>query len=141
MGEEAARRRDGCEEGVRMNNDFVECAVCSRKPGSPVLCESCIANRNAIGRLLLQRRHGLVTEGKFRVYFNRHGAEPLMWCVSPEGSYWEIAVKHVRILSTSKTVFQKKETPDEDDGKPSAWIATEGVLEIDHLGFATIGEP
>ena len=27
---------------------FVECDACRAKPGSPVLCQSCLANRNAI---------------------------------------------------------------------------------------------
>lgn len=31
--------------------DFVECAACAAKPGSPVLCTSCLTNRATISRL------------------------------------------------------------------------------------------
>lgn len=30
---------------------FTECAVCAAKTGCVVLCESCVANRTAIGRV------------------------------------------------------------------------------------------
>ena len=32
-------------------SDFVECATCAAKCGSPTLCDSCIANRLLIGNL------------------------------------------------------------------------------------------
>lgn len=83
----------------------------------------------------------MCTTGKFRVYFNRHGAEPLMWCISPEGGGWEIAVRDVQLSTIAETVYRKKETADEDDGRPSAWIACEGTLTINVVGFATIGSP
>jgi hypothetical protein len=79
--------------------------------------------------------------GKFRVYFNRHGAEPLMWCVSPETGGWEIAVRDVQLATIAESVYRKKETADEDDGRPSAWFAVEGVLTVNAAGFATIGSP
>jgi hypothetical protein len=80
-------------------------------------------------------------KGTFRVYFNRHGAEPLMWCVAPDGEVagWEIAVRGVEIEAKCETVYAKKSTPDEDDGRPSAWIRTTGVLSV-NLGGATIRE-
>lgn len=83
----------------------------------------------------------LVITGKFRVYFNRHGAEPLMWCVAPDAGGWEIAVRDVQLATIAETVYRKKETADEDDGRPSAWIAIEGVLTVNPAGFATIGSP
>jgi len=33
------------------NPDFVECAACKVKPGSPILCASCLSNRGLIGKL------------------------------------------------------------------------------------------
>lgn len=100
----------------------------------------------------IEREHGafqmlsrppsnLTAVGKWRVYFNRHGAEPLMWCISPDGGGWEITLRSVQIATIAETVYQKKETPDEDDGKPSAWIATEGQLTVFPFGHATIGTP
>ena len=81
----------------------------------------------------------MTTTGKFRIYFNRHGAAPLMWCVSPEDGSWEIAVRDVQIATLADTVYKPKATADEDDGKPSAWIAVEGQLTVLMGGFATIG--
>lgn len=81
----------------------------------------------------------MTVTGKFRVYFNRHGAEPLMWCISPEDGNWEVAVRYVQILSLCEAVYKKKSTADEDDGKPSAWIAVEGVLKVNEHGYAYIG--
>lgn len=83
----------------------------------------------------------MVLTGKFRVYFNRLGAEPLMWCVAPDAGGWEIAVRDVQLATIAETVYRKKETADEDDGRPSAWFAVEGVLTVNAAGFATIGSP
>lgn len=30
---------------------FVECKICASKPGSPILCESCLSNRATIAQL------------------------------------------------------------------------------------------
>lgn len=76
---------------------------------------------------------------KYRIYFNRHGAEPLMWCVSPEDGSWEIAVRDVEIHDVDvKTVYKPKPTADEDDGKPSAWIEASGSLDVRPGGIARI---
>ena len=84
----------------------------------------------------------MTSTGKWRVYFNRHGAAPLMWCVSPDDGSWEIAVRSVQIATIAETIYKAKATPDEDDGKPSAWIAVEGQLTVfAGLGYATIGTP
>ena len=80
--------------------------------------------------------------GKWRVYFNREGAHPLMWCISPENGEWELAVPQVRIEAACATVYKAKPTPDAEDGKPSAWIAVEGQLTVlAGFGIATIGVP
>ncbi len=34
-----------------MSQDFMECKTCKAKPGTPVLCPSCLANRSTIERL------------------------------------------------------------------------------------------
>ena len=36
------------KEGISMKRLFVECGICSKKAGSPTLCESCLHNRSAI---------------------------------------------------------------------------------------------
>lgn len=30
---------------------FIECKICASKPGSPILCDSCLSNRAAIAQL------------------------------------------------------------------------------------------
>lgn len=77
--------------------------------------------------------------GKLRVYFNRHGAGELPWCVAPEVGGWEIAVRGVAISVPAWTVYQPKETPDHEDGRPSAWVACEGRLLVTPDGRAQIG--
>jgi hypothetical protein len=45
---------------MKKNNsiEFIECESCDSKPGSPVLCNSCLSNRNAISTLkTLHRRY------------------------------------------------------------------------------------
>lgn len=83
--------------------------------------------------------------GPLRVYFNRLSAEPMMWCVSPEDGLWEIAVRRVSLEggAAAVTVWRPKETPDDEDGRPSAWLATHGHLRIYADGTATItgGQP
>lgn len=36
-----------------MTTEFMECAFCASKPGSPALCESCYHNRNLASQLQL----------------------------------------------------------------------------------------
>lgn len=78
--------------------------------------------------------------GALRIYFNRLSAEPMMWCVSPQDGLWEIAVRMVSIGPglTAWTVWKSKETPDDEDGRPSAWLAASGHLRIFADGTATI---
>lgn len=66
--------------------------------------------------------------GTFRIYFNRAGAAPLVWCVATDE--WELAVAAVSIRTAAGTRYQPKATPDSDDGKPSAWIVASGVLTL-----------
>jgi hypothetical protein len=72
----------------------------------------------------------VVSVGAFRVYFNRHGAAPLVWCIAPEDGAWELAVAAIDIRQPACTVYRPKTTPDEVDGKPSAWIAAAGRLVV-----------
>ena len=86
----------------------------------------------------------LAFTGKLRVYFNRLGAAPMMRCVSPEfkgpDGLWEIAVRSVAIGPgvQSETIWRPKETPDDEDGRPSGWIAAEGRLSVFPDGTARI---
>lgn len=66
--------------------------------------------------------------GKFRLHFNRHGAAPLVWCVATDE--WEIAVAGIDCTAPMVTVYRPKETPDDEDGKPSAWLETRGTLTL-----------
>lgn len=79
--------------------------------------------------------------GELRIYFNRLSAEPMMWCVSPEDGQWEIAVRTVDIDPGvgGSTVWRPKVTPDDEDGRPSAWFATSGRLRIFANGTASVG--
>ena len=76
--------------------------------------------------------------GRWRVYFNRHGAADRPWCVAPEAGGWELAVSSVSIVTAAETVYQPKPTPDDEDGRPSAWIAVDGQLTVFLAGHATI---
>lgn len=67
--------------------------------------------------------------GAFRVYFNRHQAAPLVWCVASED--WELAVAAVAIEAPVSTIYKPKATPDEEDGRPSAWLEVTGTLTIE----------
>ena len=82
-----------------------------------------------------------VLTGKWRVYFNRHGAADKPWCIAPEDGGWEIAVASIGIANRAMTVYRPKVTPDDEDGKPSAWVAVEGLLTINLSGQASIGAP
>ena len=82
--------------------------------------------------------------GALRVYFNRLGAAPMMWCISPEplgdNARWELAVRTVRLCAgvVAETIYQPKATPGDEDGRPSGWIATDGHLRIYADGTATV---
>lgn len=79
----------------------------------------------------------LVTTGAFRVHFNRHGAAPLVWCVATDE--WELAVRGVVITVPVVTVYRPKETPDDEDGRPSAWLETpNNVRLVVRGGWATL---
>lgn len=79
--------------------------------------------------------------GQFRIYFNRHSAGDKPWCVAPEAGGWELAVASVGIATLAETVYRPKATPDEEDGRPSAWIAVTGQLTVVLGGHASIGTP
>lgn len=80
----------------------------------------------------------VVFRAAVRLHFNRHGAAPLVWNIATDD--YEIAVKGfhtegVRIV----TVYAPKATPDDEDGKPSAWLETEGLVEVSIIcGWATL---
>ena len=51
-------------EADRSSYEFVECGLCSSKPGSPVLCKSCLHNRQTIHDLQdkLSENEGLLAK-------------------------------------------------------------------------------
>jgi hypothetical protein len=68
------------------------------------------------------------TRGTFRIHFNRHGAAPLVCSVSTDE--WELNVSGFESLVPMKSVYITKETPDDEDGKPSFWLEATGQLEV-----------
>jgi hypothetical protein len=67
--------------------------------------------------------------GPMRLHFNRHGAAPLVWSVATDD--WEIAVSTVIVHASMRTVYMPKATPDDEDGKASAWLEVVGRLRVD----------
>lgn len=67
--------------------------------------------------------------GAMRVHFNRHGAAPLVWCVSVEGLF-ELCIASVVINAPAHAVYRPKGAPDDEDGKPSAWFEVHGTLTV-----------
>lgn len=82
--------------------------------------------------------------GHWRVYFNRWGAAPLLWCISTSpalsGPSWEIAVRGVRIIGDASTDVDGTAIlgGGGDIDRSRAWIAVFGHLTIDASGLATI---
>lgn len=83
-------------------------------------------------------RQSFSIAGTFRVYFNRHQAAPLVWCVAVMDTgdviavpMLEIACAELAIDAPVTTVYAPKATPDDEDGKPSAWLEVTGVLSVD----------
>lgn len=79
--------------------------------------------------------------GRWRVYFNRHGAAGLPWCVAPDDGGWELAVTALEVEEPTTAVYQPKAVPDDEDGRPSAWFVTWGLLEVTADGRACISHP
>lgn len=80
----------------------------------------------------------LIYTGHMRLHYNRHGAAPLLWCVSVADS-WEVAVRDIVVRGADvASVYAPKPVADEDDGKPSAWFSVYGRLTVDEFGIATI---
>lgn len=54
---------------VFVSMDFVECATCAAKPGSPTLCASCLHNRAVIGHYqeICQVAIGVVKERRVAI--------------------------------------------------------------------------
>lgn len=67
--------------------------------------------------------------GLIHVYFNSHGAAPLVWCVGVPGLF-ELAIAAVVIDAPANAVYKPKPTPDDEDGRPSAWFEVNGALRI-----------
>lgn len=82
--------------------------------------------------------------GKMRLHFNRHAAAPLVWCVVPldgdDEPRCEVAVREVHVAAPLRTAYRPKATPDDEDGKPSAWLEVFGELTVTADGRALIAE-
>ncbi len=130
----------GCPDGPYHGTDYQGLLAAARSPRG--FYASLAKDESSAGFPRLERlQRSFSMLGKWRVYFNRHGAEPLMWCISPEDGSWEIAVRDVQLATIAESVYRKKPVADEDDGRPSAWFSIEGQLTINPAGFATIGAP
>jgi hypothetical protein len=87
----------------------------------------------------------LVEGSALRLHFNRHGAAPLVWCLATDN--FEIAVKGFRVYGVAiETIYRPKETPDDEDGKPSAWLAPvqisrKVVVTVNDNGWAELQHP
>jgi hypothetical protein len=82
--------------------------------------------------------------GTFRVYFNRHQAAPLVWCVALESGdkgtqpAWEIAVRSVSIHASTTTIYSPSKSPDDETRAASAYMLATGTLSVTDTGHAVI---
>lgn len=80
--------------------------------------------------------------GKFKIYFATHNVAPLVWCVqliAGTDPLWEVAVRAVGFTGVVvETMYQRNKPPDDEDGKPSAWLEATGELEVLEDGCAVI---
>lgn len=113
----------GTGHGVSRGRQF-----CDDRHAPPCGCDGFTPVTTPPAVLLPGQSFALV--GRWRVYFNKHGRADLPWCVAPEGGGWELAVPAVLIATEAETTHQPKATPDDEDGRPSAWIAVEGKLVV-----------
>lgn len=81
---------------------------------------------------------GVNISGSWRVYFHRLNPDGLPWCVAPDAGGWEIAVRNVAIDVPCRAAYYPKAMPDDEDGRPSAWIAVTGTLTVSEDGMARI---
>ena len=81
-------------------------------------------------------------DGRFAVYFNRHQAAPLVWCIaliSGVDVVWEISVPSLVISGVVvSTKYAPPEGPDDETGLPSAIMVCSGLLSVNSSGHATI---
>ena len=82
-------------------------------------------------------------DGRFAVYFNRHQAAPLVWCIAlldiAGSPVWELAVSELVIEKTTATArYRPGQSDDSESGIPSAVIECSGRLTVLKSGFARI---
>lgn len=83
---------------------------------------------------LLQWQDAVTYTGLMRIYFNRHQAAPLVWCIMPDSEDWELAVAAVHFEGISVcSIYTPKETDDAEDGKPSGWFQCYGTLTFEGM--------
>lgn len=75
--------------------------------------------------------------GTMKVHYNKSAAAPLVWCVSVDDLF-ELCIASVVINAPAHAVYRPKATPDDDDGKPSAWFEVHGTLKVSEGRVAII---
>lgn len=79
----------------------------------------------------------------WRIYFNRHQAAPLVWCVAAQADQsskvmFEVAVSALGCTAGIVSAYEPDSGPSDDTGRPVAWFEAYGELTVDELGRATI---
>lgn len=84
-------------------SEFVECATCAAKPGSPLLCASCIANRTIVNKLRgdLKVAHAERDEWIARFDEFRAGSRALNASLRTEVSALQVALRQALALADS----------------------------------------
>lgn len=117
----------GLGQSAKMASCFVPIEAIRR--GADRLVEAIELQLALAASELGPRPHPMSCKGTFRVHFNRHGAAPLVWSVATD--QWELAVASVAIAGAEvRTAYKPKATPDDEDGKASAWLEVTGVLTV-----------
>lgn len=80
----------------------------------------------------------MIHNGKMRVSFNRHHAEGRVWAVASCSGLWEVTGQRLFITTDCVGVYEPKDVPDDEDGRPSAWFETTGLLTLSPGGVLRI---
>lgn len=83
--------------------DFTECIMCSQKTGSPLLCISCISNRNAIMDLKGYLNHKLPEAWQPIASAPRDATSVDIWCETTQERHTDMR----RVDMGSNNIFYK----------------------------------
>lgn len=111
-------------EVKKMDREFMECRECSEKPGSPVLCSSCLNNRDAIHSLAREKQilekqvKALEKEIKENIPDYRPTGEGYWWWKSKKGATYVLSllpnVTTVLGVPMEHTISMVENSPDFD---------------------------